>query len=247
VHFYHQQNDSAGSIKNVRANVLVNNLSSAGKNVWIGATNVFVFDHELPSTSILGNTTREFKDIDLSGGIIGTITGVPVKVDSVKAASPHTIALSPGLTAITQTLAVNNLTTGVNWLSPFERPYSSLIPVGTTVGGVASGFACIGSWTRIGRRVFVTAKVTWTGHTGTGFLRLNGLPFPVDTSITALHPLSVSADGLSHTAGATLVALAGGTGNTQVVLLEESAGVLTNIPMDISVFGIYVTGSYLTP
>lgn len=52
---------------------------------------------------------------------------------------------------------------------------------------------------------------------------------------------------LAHTAGATLVALAGGTGNTQVVLLEESAGVLTNIPMDISVPGIYVTGSYLTP
>jgi hypothetical protein len=57
----------------------------------------------------------------------------------------------------------------------------------------------------------------------------------------------VVADGLAHTAGATLVAFAGGTGSTQVVLLEESAGVLTNIPMDISVSGIYVTGSYLTP
>ncbi len=247
VHLYHIQNDSAGSIKNIRANVMINNLSSAGKNALVGNTNIFLLDHELPSTALLGITSREFKDIDLSGGIIGAITGVPLKINSVNTSTPHTIALSPGLTAVTQTLAVNNLTTWVNWLSPFERPYSSLIPVGTTVGGVASGFVCVGSWTRIGRRVFVTAKVSWTGHTGTGFLRLSGLPFPVDTSITALQPLSVSADGLSHTAGATLVAFAGGTGNTQVVLLEESAGVLANISMDISVSGIYVTGSYLTP
>lgn len=247
VHFYHQQNDSTGSIKNVRANVLVNNLSSSGKNPLVGATNIFLFDHELPSTAILGSTTREFKNIDLSGGIIGTITGVPVKVDSVNSASPHTIALSEGLTAVTQTLVSNNLTNGgVNWLTAFERPLTGLVPVGTTTAGTATGLTCSGTWTKIGRRVFITAKVAWTGHTGTGFLRLNGLPLAVDSSIFTPSPLSVISDGLAHTANTTLVAFAGGTGNTQVVLLEDNAGVLANLAMDTSVTGLYVSGSYLT-
>ena len=249
VHFYHQQADSVGNIKNVRANVLVNNLSSAGKNALIGPTNVFLFDHELPSTAILGITTREFKDIDLSGSIIGTITGVPVKVDSVNTTTLHTISLSPSLTAIVQTYTVNNLTipTGVNWLSPFEKPLTFLIPVGTTTGGVVTGLTCTGTYCKIGKRVFINAKLSWTGHTGTGNLRISGLPFPVDTSLATVFPISVVADGLAHTAGSTLLAMAGGAGNTQIILFDENAGVLSNVPVDTAVTGLYFFGSYLTP
>ena len=52
IHFYHQQDDSAGSISNVSADVRINGLSAVGKNVGLGNTNIFKFDHELPGGAI---------------------------------------------------------------------------------------------------------------------------------------------------------------------------------------------------
>lgn len=107
VHFYHQQNDSTGSIANVDANVKLNNLSQIGKNTRISATNMFLFDHELPSGTILRATSRTFKKIRLSGGIVGTISGVPVLVSSKNAGNKATLSLSPNLAKLSyRTLSV---------------------------------------------------------------------------------------------------------------------------------------------
>lgn len=248
VHFYHQQADSAGSIKNVKANVLVNNLTTAGKNVLIGDTNIFVFDHELPGGAILGATTRQFKDIELSGGVIGTISGVPVDVDSVNSSNKHTISLSPGLTAITQTLATNPLTTDVDWLSPFERPLTTLSPVGVTSAGVVTGLVTTGTYTKIGKRVFFNAQLSWTNHTGTGALRLNGLPYAANISSpsVALPVLTVSCAGLTHAAGNTLTAFIGGSGNSQILFLDEATGAQGLVNVDATVTNLYISGSYLS-
>jgi hypothetical protein len=245
VHFYHQQADSPGAIANVDADVKLNNLSSTGKAAGLGATNVFLFDHELPTTAILGVTQRNFKQITLSGGILGAVTGLPIKFDSVNPSDPPVISISPNLTRSAHTYTLMPLTTDVKILTPFDRAFS-LTPVGTTSAGTASGLVSNGTWMEIGKRVFFNAFLSWSGHTGTGQLRLNGLPRPIDTAY-GNPQISVFGSGVTHTAGTTLRAMAGGAGSTQILLYEENAGVLTALPMDTAVGGLYVSGTYVTP
>lgn len=75
VHFYHQQKDSLGSIKNVYANVNVNQLKTDGKNAKLEKLNIFLFDHELPNATILKSTTRIWDQITLSGQVTGKFSG----------------------------------------------------------------------------------------------------------------------------------------------------------------------------
>lgn len=248
VHLYHQQADGAGHIKNVDADVKVNNLSAAGKNAGLGNTNVFMFDHELPDTTIAGSTTRNFKQINLSGGIIGAITGLPVVISSVNGADRHTISLSPSISELAATLVVGALTTGINWLSPFERPLPTLIPVGATSEGVVTGLASEGTMTTVGKRVFFNAKLSWTGHTGTGQLRINGLPLAANVVAPSVaNPaITIIDSGVPHTAGTTLVAMIGGASNSQILIYEETNGTLDNATVDAVVSGLYISGSYLS-
>lgn len=47
---------------------------------------------------------------------------------------------------------------------------------GATVAGTATYSSQIGTWQRIGDRVFIDAAVTWSGHTGSGVIQLVGIP-----------------------------------------------------------------------
>lgn len=82
VHFYHQQNASLGVIKNIQANVIVNQLTTDGKNTKLGNLNIFRFDHELPDTTVLKNTARIWDQIILSGKVTGKISGKLISVAS---------------------------------------------------------------------------------------------------------------------------------------------------------------------
>jgi hypothetical protein len=247
VHFYNQQADSAGVTSNVSADVKVS-VVNVGKNPAVGNTDVFLFDHELPNGSITGSTLRTYKQINLHAEINGSVSGVPVNVQSVNTASPMTMSLSPNLTALAQTYTINQLTnpTNCNLLTPFERVLTTLTPVGTTTAGVPTGLVSNGTWTLLGKRVLFNAQVSWTNHTGTGALRLNGLPLPIDTNFPAQAIVTIGS-GLAHTAGSTLVATLGGTGNTQVLFFDESAGNISTVNLDTSVAALYVSGSYVTP
>ena len=48
---------------------------------------------------------------------------------------------------------------------------------GTTTVGTATYSNQLGSYTKIGNRVFVDIYIGWSSHTGTGNIRIGGLPF----------------------------------------------------------------------
>jgi hypothetical protein len=75
VHFYHQQDDSPGAIKNVMVFIKVNQLTTKAKNASLDDLNIFVFDHELPNATILRNTTRIWDQITLTGQVKGNVSG----------------------------------------------------------------------------------------------------------------------------------------------------------------------------
>ena len=48
---------------------------------------------------------------------------------------------------------------------------------GTTTAGTGTYTSRVGAYVKVGRITYVTADVTWSAHTGTGNLRIAGLPF----------------------------------------------------------------------
>lgn len=246
VHFYHQQANSSGGIYNIQSHIFADGLSTIGKDPRIGPTSLYLVDHELPSTLILGATARTLKNINLDADVIGAISGPPVLVKSTNLNDRNTIALSPSLARLAHSYDITPFTADTEFLTPFERVLKTLVPVGETTPGVATGLTCSGTWMQIGKRVFFNAMLSWTGHTGTGGLRVEGLPKPVDTN-TAFAAIALTASGVSHPAGTTVTAIIGGTGNNQIILYKDDAGNLTSLPMDPAVDGLYLSGSYVTP
>tara|TARA_R110000744_G_C19323784_1_gene557891 strand:+ start:34 stop:1632 length:1599 start_codon:yes stop_codon:yes gene_type:complete len=55
--------------------------------------------------------------------------------------------------------------------------------IGTSSAGTGSYSAQVATYTKIGNRVSFDINLTWTGHTGTGSLRIAGLPYTPVTSL----------------------------------------------------------------
>lgn len=66
-----------------------------------------------------------------------------------------------------------------NTLDDYEESTFTPTIVGTTAAGAGTYTLQQGRYTKIGRQVTFDCEVTWTAHTGTGNMKLGGLPFPL--------------------------------------------------------------------
>lgn len=73
--------------------------------------------------------------------------------------------------------ATQSPSSDANTLDDYEEGTWTPIIEGTTTAGTANYSNNTGRYTKIGRLVFVETYVNWNSGTGTGNLRLNGLPF----------------------------------------------------------------------
>lgn len=73
------------------------------------------------------------------------------------------------------------------------------VPVisGTTAAGAGTYTVQTGHYTRIGNRVFFSLALTWTAHTGTGNMQIDGLPFAAAAIL--VQPVSAYWDSLTFT------------------------------------------------
>jgi hypothetical protein len=67
----------------------------------------------------------------------------------------------------------------LNTLDDYEEGSFTPVIQGTTTAGTGTYSVQSGTYIKVGRIVYVTATVTWSAHTGTGNLRIAGLPFTV--------------------------------------------------------------------
>lgn len=58
---------------------------------------------------------------------------------------------------------------------------------GATTAGTTTYTTQVGAYTRIGRVVIATLNLTWTAATGTGAVRIGGLPFTSDGTTSLLY------------------------------------------------------------
>lgn len=93
VHFYHQRQERAGAMANIRAHVKLSGMQEGD-----GALRVFLFDHEVAGGVILRRTARAWSGISLSGEISGRLHGRLVDNPS-ESTSPGSIRLDQALSA----------------------------------------------------------------------------------------------------------------------------------------------------
>lgn len=116
---------------------------------------------------------------------------------------------------------------------------------GTTSAGTATYNVAAGSYTIVGRMVFVQMTITWTGHTGTGDIRITGLPFTVITAANRLVGLNVIASNLAYTAGNYLVAATESNTKTMLLYQVSAAAAVSGVPIDAAAT-LYISGVYQT-
>ncbi len=71
----------------------------------------------------------------------------------------------------------NGDTAAANALDDYEEGTWTPTIVGTSTAGTGTYSTQVGRYTKIGRQVYCVGTLIWTAHTGTGNMRLEGLPF----------------------------------------------------------------------
>jgi hypothetical protein len=118
--------------------------------------------------------------------------------------------------------------------------------VGTTTAGTGTYSSQVGHYTRMGNMVTFTLQLVWSAHTGTGNLRVSGLPFTSldETGLEYVFPVSTNGQ-LTYTDGDTLLARMEKNSTQLLVQTEDGAGNYNNVTMASNGSGrILVTGQY---
>ena len=128
-------------------------------------------------------------------------------------------------------------TAAANALDDYEEGTFTPTIVGTSTAGTATYAANgqVGRYTKIGNRVFFDLFLSWTAHTGTGDLQINGLPFTVQNTTNLNRNYSAILNVVAMTAGNLGAAFS--SPNTTAVALRQmptGGGSVATIPMDTS-------------
>lgn len=116
---------------------------------------------------------------------------------------------------------------------------------GSSSAGAGTYSVQQGRYTKVGNMVYVTAVMTWSAHTGTGNMRLSGLPFTVLSVASLEPPLSILASQVALTANNVLGAtFRQGATYAEVLQYPTGGGGLADVPIDTAAT-IRYAGSFL--
>jgi len=128
----------------------------------------------------------------------------------------------------------------VNTLDYYKEGTFTPVIYGETTAGTGTYTTQLGKYTRLGNVVFYNVDVYWTAHTGTGLMRISGLPYnsAVTSAATCYY------DNFTVGSGKELVAsLVAGTSEFYLRAADPAGGGTVTIPMDTSGV-IRLTGHY---
>ncbi len=128
-------------------------------------------------------------------------------------------------------------TAAANALDDYEEGTFTPSIVGTSTAGTATYAANgrVGRYTKIGNRVFFDIYLSWTAHTGTGNLQIDGLPFTVQNTTNLNRNYTAIFSGVALTAGNIGAAYtAPGSDGIALRQMPTGGGSVAVIPMDTS-------------
>jgi hypothetical protein len=135
-------------------------------------------------------------------------------------------------------------TGSANLLDDYEEGTFTPVIYGTTTSGTGTYTLQLGSYIKIGNLVNVQIYLGWSAHTGTGNMRMSGLPFNAanHTSYGYSTPTVSYVNGLTFTRTQVGGYLAG---NSDILSFNQfDSGILSGIPMDSAVSEIMINATY---
>jgi hypothetical protein len=229
-------------IGNTTGNTLTRATLTAGSGVTItNASGAITIAASGGGGSPGGSTTQlQYNNAGAFGGISGVTTdGTRITHSttlSVGAATPSTSG--SGITFP----ATASDSTSANTLDDYEEGTFTPTIFGSSTAGTGTYNTQIGNYTKVGRAVFFQISLEWSAHTGTGNLRVGGLPF---TTSAAIYSVTVGfVDSLTLTAGNVLILqTASGTSNINVRQTPTGGGGWNDVSMDTSAT-LIISGTY---
>jgi hypothetical protein len=135
----------------------------------------------------------------------------------------------------------NGDTAAANALDDYEEGTFTPTIIGTTTAGTGTYSSQVGRYTKIGNRVYFSVAITWSAHTGTGNMKISGLPFTSVNTASGFNFLAVGANNLTYTSQ--LTAFVDVNATTASMATFASAGALTSLAIDTAAT-VYVSGHY---
>lgn len=134
--------------------------------------------------------------------------------------------------------------TNPNALDEYQEGTFTPVLEGMTTAGAGTYTTQIGEYTLIGNRCLFNLTLVWTAHTGTGNMRLTGLPFTSETG-PRIYPCAVYGSNITMTAAHVLQASVQPNSKTiELTSYPSGGGAAVNIAMDVA-GTIYISGHYL--
>ncbi|QHJ80883.1 MAG: hypothetical protein [Bacteriophage sp.] len=122
-----------------------------------------------------------------------------------------------------------------------QSPATGFIPYvyGATTPGAGTYTVRWGSYTLVGNLVFINMQVTWTGHTGTGQVKIGALPYLTDFPSGEL--MNVLPSGITTTGR--LIGVMDGYSNSMIIDQVSDVGGVSPLQMPTS-GSLHITGIY---
>ncbi len=117
--------------------------------------------------------------------------------------------------------------------------------IGTTTAGTGTYSIQVGIYTKVGNWVLVYIYLAWSAHTGTGNMRIEGLPFTSSATTNVNPALAYYNSSIALTAS-NVMQIVVATNSTQISIQQYpvGGGGATNVAMD-TAGQIIATGQYL--
>lgn len=140
-------------------------------------------------------------------------------------------------------LQLPNTNIAGNVLDWYEEGTFTPTVYGGTTAGTYTSVTALGIYTRVGSIVYFSARLVYSGHTGTGRLVIGGLPFQsFNNASIAVYSITIAFNNYTNTAGSIQPFIVQNSNTIQCDTFVSNAGSVA-LPIDIA-SDIYISGSY---
>jgi hypothetical protein len=180
---------------------------------------------------------------DMPGRLVFSTTanGAATPTEQLRITSDRYVRLAAG----TGGIQFNGDTVAANALDDYEEGTFTPVIIGSITTGTATYSSQNGKYTKVGNRVFWEIYIDWTGGTGTGNLRVSGLPFTISNTLATFPAASIGyAQNVTISADHQLIALQA-SNNTYVYFYQIPSGGGVNVALDYDASGTMgLSGNY---
>ena len=168
-------------VTNENADILDLEVSSK-QDILVSGTSIKTIN----STSLLGSGDLAVQEVLVSGTNIKTINSDSILSNGDLELLPKNNPISTGLHDLQggqiKFPSTQIPSADVNTLDDYEEGIFTPTYYGGTTAGVTTYTTQSGSYIKIGKLVFVSIQITFSSATGTGQMKIGGLPFQIDSA-----------------------------------------------------------------